>query len=222
MIGWLCYSFLWSILRLLWLFPFRWRVEGLENLPPRDSGGMIIAMNHIHWMDIPVIGAALPLRYRLSWLAKSELFRNPLIGAWFRQMKVIPINRGKRDLAALEAAVAALKAGAVLLIYPEGHRSRTGVLLPGRGGAVRLAMQSGMPIVPVSIIGTERGLAGSLTRKPVTLRIGTPYTVPPTADGKIPPDLMEQLTVEMMQRIAALLPPERRGPYAQLPTASGE
>jgi 1-acyl-sn-glycerol-3-phosphate acyltransferase len=222
MFGWLCYSFLWSILRLLRLFPFRWKVEGLENLPPRDAGGMIIAMNNVHWVDIPVIGGSLPLRYRLSWLAKSELFQNPLIGAWFRQMKVIPINRGKRDLAALDAAVTALKAGAVLLIYPEGHRSRNGVLLPGRGGAVRLAMQSGMPIVPVAIFGTERGLAGSLTRKPVTLRIGAPYTVPPTADGKIPPDLMDQLTTEMMQRIAALLPPERRGPYAQLPASASE
>ncbi len=217
MFGWICYSFLWSILQVLRLFPFRWKIEGLENLPPRKSGGMIIAMNHIHWMDIPVIGGSLPLSYRLSWLAKSELFRNPLVGWWFRQMSVIPINRGKRDLAALEAAVTALRGGAVLLIYPEGHRSRNGVLLPGRGGAVRLAMQSGMPIVPVAIIGTEHGLKGSLARKPVTLRIGAPYTVAPTPDGKIPPDLMEQLTNEMMLRIAALLPPERRGPYAQLP-----
>jgi 1-acyl-sn-glycerol-3-phosphate acyltransferase len=216
MFGWLCYGILWSILRALRLVPFRWKVEGLENLPPRDAGGMVIAMNHIHWMDIPVIGASLPLRYRLSWLAKSELFRNPLLGWWFRQMKVIPINRGKRDVAALETAVAALRDGAVLLIYPEGHRSRDGVLLPGRGGAVRMAMQSGMPILPVAIIGSEHGLAGSLTRKPVTLRIGAPYTVAPTPDGKIPPDLMDQLTTEMMQRIAAMLPAERRGPYAQL------
>src|SRR5688500_16980387 len=124
MFGWLCYGILWSILRALRLVPFRWKVEGLENLPPRDAGGMVIAMNHIHWMDIPVSGASLPLRYRLSWLAKSELFRNPLLGWWFRQMKVIPINRGKRDVAALETAVAALRDGAVLLIYPEGHRSR--------------------------------------------------------------------------------------------------
>jgi 1-acyl-sn-glycerol-3-phosphate acyltransferase len=222
MIGWLSYSFLYSIIRALRLVPFRWKVEGLENLPPRDAGGMIIAMNHVHWLDIPAIGGSLPLRYRLSWLAKSELFRNPLLSWWLRQMLVIPINRGKRDLAALDAAVTALRNGAVLLIYPEGHRSRDGVLLPGRGGAVRLAMQSGMPIVPVGIIGTERGLLGSLTRKPVTLRFGTPYTVAPTADGKIPPELMDQLTTEMMQRIAALLPPARRGPYAQLPAPSSE
>jgi 1-acyl-sn-glycerol-3-phosphate acyltransferase len=217
MFGWLCYGFLYSILRgLVLLRIFRWKVEGLENLPPRQAGGMIIAMNHVHWMDIPVIGGMLPLSYQLSWLGKSELFKNPIIGWWFRQMKVIAINRGKRDLAALETSVQALRDGAVLLIYPEGHRSRDGVLLPGRGGAVRMAMQSGMPIVPVAVLGTEQGLKGSLTGKPVTLRIGAPFVVPPTADGKIPPDTMDQLTTEMMQRIAVMLPPDRRGPYAQL------
>jgi 1-acyl-sn-glycerol-3-phosphate acyltransferase len=217
MIGWLCYGFLYSFLHVMRLIGiFRWKVEGSANLPPREAGGMIIAMNHINWMDIPVIGAMLPFRYRLSWLAKSELFKNPISGWWFRQMQVIPVNRGKRDLAALDTSVQALKDGAVLLIYPEGHRSRDGVLLPGRGGAVRMAMQSGMPIVPVAIIGTEHGLRGSLTRKPVLLRIGAPFTVAPTADGKIPPDLMDQLTGEMMQRIATMLPPERRGPYAQI------
>jgi len=222
MLGAMMYGFLYGLLNVLrGVRIFRWRAEGMNNLPPRGENGMIIVMNHIHWMDIPVIGAMLPFSHRLSWLAKSEIFRPAVAGWFFRSMQVIPINRGKRDLAALDAAVAALRAGAVLLIFPEGHRSRTGVLQPGRGGAVRLAMQAGVPLVPVGVIGTEHGLGGSFTRKPVLLRIGAPYTIPPTPDGKIPPELMDRLTAEMMHHIAELLPPDRRGPYT-LPAPAGQ
>jgi 1-acyl-sn-glycerol-3-phosphate acyltransferase len=218
MFGWLCYGFLYRLMHFFRLIRlFRWTIEGVENLPPREAGGMVIAMNHVHWSDIPLIGTMLPFSYRLSWVAKSELFRNPLAAWWFRQMNVIPINRGKRDVAAMDTMAQALRDGAVLLIFPEGTRSPSGVLKEGRGGAVRMAMQSGTPIVPVAITGTEHGAKAVAFRGRVHLRIGEPYTIPPTPDGKIHPDLMEQLTTDMMRRIAALLPPERRGLYAQLP-----
>lgn len=217
MFGALMYGMLYlglNLGRLLGLL--RWRLVGGANLPPRTAGGMVIVMNHIHWLDIPVIGTLLPFEYRLSWLAKSELFAQPVVAWWFRQMNVIPIKRGKRDLAAMDAVIDALKAGAVLLIFPEGTRSRSGVLQSGRGGAIRMAMQSGVPIVPVAIIGTEGGFRGALRRNPVELTIGKPYLIAPTPDGKIPPALMDQLTAEMMLHIAALLPEDHRGAYAPL------
>jgi 1-acyl-sn-glycerol-3-phosphate acyltransferase len=214
MLGAIMYGFIYGLIHFLRLIGlWRWRVEGLEQLPPREMGGMIIAMNHVHWLDILAIGGMLPFRYRLSWLAKSELFKNQLVAWWLTEMQVIAIKRGKRDLAALDTAVDALKGGAVLLVYPEGHRSRTGVLQPGRGGAIRVSMQSGTPIVPVAISGTEHGLLGSFTRKPVVVRIGKPFTISPTPDGKIPPDMMDQLTTDMMSRIASMLPEPMRGPY---------
>lgn len=209
------YGVIYSILHALRrIGVLRWKIEGRENLPPRASGGMILITNHVHWVDIPVIGGMLPFSHRLSWLAKIELFENPIIGWWFRTMQVIPIKRGRRDLAALDAAETALSARAVLLIFPEGHRSRDGSLIKGRGGAVRLAMRTGCPIVPAAIIGTEGGLKGVLSGRLVTVRIGKPYVVDNTPDGKVPPDQMEQLTSDMMQRIAALLPPDQRGVYA--------
>jgi 1-acyl-sn-glycerol-3-phosphate acyltransferase len=213
MLGAFMYGCLYVFLGALrWLRILRWDVEGLENLPPRDQGGMVLAMNHISWVDMPAIGELLPFSYRLSWFAKSELFANPLAAWWFRQMQVIPVKRGKRDLQAMEAVVDALKGGAVVLIFPEGTRSHNGVLQEGRGGALRLAMQAGVPLVPLAINGTQHGLS----RKPVLLRIGEPSMVAPTPNGKISPELMEQLTTDLMRRIAAMLPAEQRGPYRAL------
>lgn len=214
MAGWLIYRFFHIGINLLRMIGwFRWRIEGLEHLPPREQSGMIIAMNHIHWLDIFAVGILLPFRYRLTWLGKSELFEHP-VGAWyFRSMQVVPVRRGKRDIAAMQHSAELLKQGAVMLIFPEGHRSRTGILQQGHTGTIRLAVWGGVPIVPAAIIGTQHKLAGTLRRREVVLRLGPAYTIPPTPDGKIPPDLMASLTNDLMYRIAAMLPPDYRGPY---------
>ncbi|NOK61043.1 MAG: hypothetical protein GFH27_549307n26 [Chloroflexi bacterium AL-W] len=214
MLGALMYLFLWvsfAISRRLW---FRWSVSGVSNLPPRHQMGMILASNHLDWTDIHVIGASLPLAYRPSWIAKSEIFRNPIVKWWLYQMQVIPIQRGKRDTAALDEAVHALKQGAVVVIFPEGHRSRTGGLQHGRGGAVRLAIASGCPIVPVALHGTEHGPRGALSRKPIHVHFGEPY-YPKAEDAALPKDRMDQLTEEMMLHIATILPEQYQGVYHQ-------
>ncbi len=213
MLGLFFYLLLWTPLNLLRLIWFDWKIEGRENLPPRPQG-MILAVNHLHWSDILVVGASLPLSHRPWWVAKVELFSHPIIAWWFRTMHVIPIRRGQRDLAALEAAEEALKQGAVLIMFPEGHRSDTRQLQQGRGGAVRLAVRSGCPIVPVAIWGTESGFKGVLRRSPIRVRFGKPYH-PPVEGNKIPFDRMSELTDEMMLRIAALMPEKYWGYYRE-------
>ncbi|HEX5691572.1 MAG TPA: lysophospholipid acyltransferase family protein [Roseiflexaceae bacterium] len=213
MLGAIMYFCIWfplQIIRLLW---WNWTIEGLDNLPPRGKG-MVLAINHLHWLDILIIGASLPLSHRPSWIAKVEIFINRAIAWWFREMMVIPIKRGQRDLSALSAAEEALKRGEVLIIFPEGHRSAQAGLLEGRGGAIRLAVRTNTPIVPIAIWGTEVGLKGAARRKSLHFRIGKPYSIAIKGD-KIPFDRMNELTEEMMLRIAELMPPQYWGFYRE-------
>jgi 1-acyl-sn-glycerol-3-phosphate acyltransferase len=213
MLGAVMYILIWAPLQIARLLWWRWNVDGLENLPPRGQG-MVLAINHLHWLDILIIGASLPLAYRPSWIAKIEIFASRPAAWWLRQMMVIPIRRGQRDTAALAAAEDALKRGAALVIFPEGHRSEEGGLQEGRGGAVRLAVRSGCPIVPIALWGTEVGLKGAARRKPLHFSIGKPYH-PKVQGEKIPWDRMNELTEEVMLRIAELMPEQYWGFYRE-------
>ncbi len=213
MLGAFMYFCIWlplNVVRLIW---WNWKIEGKENLPPRGQG-MILAVNHINWTDIHILGASLPLSHRPWWIAKIEMFLNRAITWWLREMQVIPIKRGKRDTAAMDASETVLREGGVLIVFPEGHRSRDGGLLEGRGGAVRLAVRTGAPIVPIVLWGTENGLKGAALRKPIHVKIGKPFYMS-APSGKIPWDRMNELTESMMLHLAELLPAEYWGFYRE-------
>ena len=213
MIGIAFYCFIYTVLflfRKLWV---RWNVDGRENLPPRGKG-IVIAVNHISYIDTLILGGTMPLSHRLTWIAKSEIFAHPILAWFFRQMLVIPIMRGQADRHAFAAAKTALEQGAVLAVFAEGHRSGDGGLIEGQGGAVRLAVRTNSQIIPVAIWGTENGLGGAFRRKPINVRIGKPY-FPKLADATNQRQSWDQLTEEMMLRIAALLPEKYWGIYRE-------
>jgi 1-acyl-sn-glycerol-3-phosphate acyltransferase len=174
---------------------------------------MIIVTNHVHWLDILALGALVPYTHRLSWFAKQELFETAFGNWFFTTMEVIPVKRGKGDLSAMQATMQALRDGAVFIIFPEGHRNREGQLQKGYGGAIRMAIQGNVPIVPATIIGSQHGLRGSFLGKELKITIGKPFIIEPITSKKVPGSLMKQLTAEMMKRIAALLPENQRGVY---------
>lgn len=213
MLGRRLYSMFWILLwvcRHVW---WKWTIVGQDHLKPRTQG-MILAVNHLHWTDTYILGASLPRSLRPTWLAKEELFAQPLAAWWLRAIQAIPVSRQRRDLSALVAAEAALKQGAALVIFVEGHRSPSGELQAGQGGAVRLAIRTGCPIVPIALWGTEAGLRGACLRKPITVRIGEPYVVT-TASPKVSQQRMNELIDEMMLHLAALLPENYRGIYRE-------
>ncbi len=212
MIGAIMFFLIWfplNIARRIW---WNWKIEGVENLPPRPQG-CVLAVNHLNWTDIHTVGSSVPLSHRPWWMAKIELFNGRFATWWLRQMQVIPIRRGKRDLSALYESEQVIKDGAVFIVFPEGHRSDTGALQEGKNGALRLAIRSGVPIVPVAIFGTEVGLKKIMLRSPITVRFGKPY-IPQADPDHIPATQMARLTDEMMIRIAELMPERYWGFYA--------
>ena len=192
------------------------RVTGRENVPP--AGPLIIAANHQSNADPPVLVYAVPRP--LNFMAKRDLFANPVVGWFLRALHVYPVDRDGRDVDALRWALRMLAGGETLVIFPEGTRS-PGALGKASDGLAYLALSSGAPVLPVAITGTER-IRGML-RIPfhfqrISVAIGEPFAPPPPA-GRIERAALKDATREIMERVAALLPPSHRGAYADVADA---
>src|SRR5918992_2936965 len=153
---------------------FRARRTGREHIP---DGKVILAANHRSFLDPFIIGTC--VRRPIYFVAKQELFRNRFL-AWFLNcMGAFPIRRGESDEESLATALALLDRGEAVVIFPEGTRHRSGPLHEPRRGVGRLALESGVPVVPIAIKGTERARRGWRIRPVrVDLRCGRPLSYP--------------------------------------------
>jgi 1-acyl-sn-glycerol-3-phosphate acyltransferase len=135
---------------------FRLRARGRENLP---EGGYVLAANHSSNLDPWPLGLPLFPRRQLRFMAKSELF-NPLLGPLLRGVGSFPVRRGEGDLAAVQAAVELVRAGEIVVMFPEGTRRDKGLRKKHRArphtGAARIALAAEAPLVPAAIKGTDR------------------------------------------------------------------
>jgi 1-acyl-sn-glycerol-3-phosphate acyltransferase len=193
------------------------RVDGIENVP--SSGAYIAAANHVGRLEVPLVFYLLNRDDIL--LLVAEKYKDNVFFRWFvRALDAIWIDRYQADFGALRATLNRLKQGWVVALAPEGTRSVTGKLEKGRPGTSYLAAKSGVPVVPVAVTGTydPEVLAHlrRLRRLDITVRIGKPITFPPVK-GKSRDEALEAYTDEIMCQIAALLPPEMRGVYADHP-----
>jgi 1-acyl-sn-glycerol-3-phosphate acyltransferase len=187
---------------------FRFTVTGRENVPA--AGAALLTMNHLGGAD-PILVIAFAPR-PIAAAGKVEILRWPVLGWVAGQYGMIPLRRGEADREALQRLLAELAHGQALLIAPEGRESLTGALEAGHGGPAFLAQHAQVPIVPIAITGTawNRVLPAwrRLRRPCVTLTFGAAYRLP---DG-----IKRAAAAELiMQRIAALLPPEYRGVYGR-------
>lgn len=207
----LAYRLIRAFLQLFFALFTRFVVVGREALP--CSGPLIVATNHIGILDPPALMVAAP--WPVTAFAAKKWSRH-FWGHFLRSVGAIFVNRGEVDREALRSALRVLERGGILGMAPEGTRSKTRRLQPARPGVAYLAHLSGAPIVPVAITGTERVLPSllRLQRAEVRVTFGEPFTLPAVDRRARAGNLLEQADL-VMQRIAALLPPEYRGAYAK-------
>jgi 1-acyl-sn-glycerol-3-phosphate acyltransferase len=164
-----------GILQPFFQIYFRMRRLGMEHVP--RSGPVIFAANHRSFLDPFVIGTL--TRRPVYYVAKKELFAHPVVGWLLNRLGAFPIDRGAGDHQAMETARRILERGDCVVIFPEGTRTRPGPLGHPRRGVGRLALQTGAPVVPVAVFGTEAVRRGWRIRPHrVTLRCGRPLAFP--------------------------------------------
>ena len=206
----------WLIRRIFNLIA-RVDVSGYENLP-KDSS-FVIATNHLGFVDVPIAYYALDNWDMFVLIGEKwqdiKLFR--WIGKYFN---FIFIDRFNPDLKALRKVIALMEENNILVIAPEGTRSRTGALIEAKPGVSYLASRLGRPIVPVALTGTEdKNVFGNLKRlrrSHITVKAGPAFTLPPLPRENRD-EALKQYTDEIMCHIAALLPEQYRGFYADHP-----
>ena len=196
------------------------RIDAAQLSKIPAQGPLILAMNHINFMDVPVFYTQLEPRL-ITGFAKAESWDDPLLGWLFRLYGGIPIRRGSADLTALRAGLKALKAGQILAVAPEGTGSGDGRLQRGNAGVVFVALRSGAPLLPVVYYGAENYLSNlkRLRRTDFHIVVGQPFYLQ-TEGIKVTSDVRRQLVDEIMWQMAALLPPYYRGEYANLSAAT--
>jgi 1-acyl-sn-glycerol-3-phosphate acyltransferase len=169
--GW-TYTLVRILVSLPALLIYRVRAIGVENVP--RSGALVLAPNHFSQMDHFFIGLHL-LHRKVRFMAKSQMFGPPVLTYIYKHGGVFPVRRGHRDEESFKTAFTILEQGEMLLVYAEGGRSRSGELGEVKPGIGRIALESGAPVVPVAIHGSEKVRRWKRFRFPkVTVQFGEP------------------------------------------------
>lgn len=199
-----------AVLRPIFSLFMDMRVEGLEHFPP--DGPVIVACNHVTNFDVFPMQLALPRP--IFYMGKMELFQNPVTDILFRNLGAFPVNREKKDPWAYNHALKVLAHGQTLGMFPEGTRSKGRGLGVAKTGVARMSIETGAPILPMALTGSDQFFKRFPRRARVTVRLLPPILPHP---GETPLALTDRL----MFTLAAALPPEMRGVYAERPKGFG-
>lgn len=203
----------WTTARLVFRIYFRAQYFNVQRMPA--SGPVILASNHLSFLDPPLIGAG--LHREIGYLARESLFRYPVLGWLLREWGAVPIDREGSSLSGLKAILDQLAAGKPVLLFPEGTRSRDGQLQHARSGIGLAVIRSGVPVLPVRVFGTYQAY-GRHHRFPrpkrVAMKCGRLLTFEAlrTETQNCPKnrlkEIYQEVTQQIMAAIAALQPCE--------------
>lgn len=196
------------------------RVDDVDLAKIPRSGPLILVCNHINFLEVPLAYTHLWPR-RLTGFAKAETWDNPALGWLFSMWEAIPVRRGEVDSRALRKAVDALREGQLLAVAPEGTRSGTGQLQAGRPGVVMVALWSKAPLLPIAYYGGEMFSRNvrRLRRTDFHFVVGDPFQLDDRGE-RVTRLVRQRMVDEVMYQLAALLPPDYRGVYADLDRAT--
>lgn len=206
---WLVNSVIYLILRIL----LKIEVTGLDQVPMH--GPLIVASNHVNFLDAPVVITLLAPR-PITGLVKRETWDKPVMAFLFNLWGGIPIDRGVADFNAFkEAKTALLEENKLLAVAPEGTRSEDGRLIRGKPGIAILASRTGAPVLPMAYYGHEdfKRNIRRFKRTPITIRVGQPFRCKFEGHAK-DKHVMQAVTDAIMLEIADLLPEQYHGEYA--------
>ncbi|MDF8265880.1 lysophospholipid acyltransferase family protein [Luteipulveratus flavus] len=182
----------------------RFTISGAHHVP--RTGGAVMAMNHLSYFDYAYAGLpALDSRRLVRWMAKKEIFDHAVMGPLMRGMKHIPVDR-EAGAAAFDEAVTALRSGEIVGVFPETTISRSYELREFKTGAVRMAMEAGVPILPTIAWGNHRVWTKDhpkqlgRSRTPITLTVGEPVEVAPGTDPVEATARLRAVMEEMLHR----------------------
>lgn len=189
------------------------KVDSSEMKKVPRKGPLIVVLNHINFLEVPLIYTHL-LPRDLASIVKRETWKNPLLGCLGNIWEAIPLDRRASDISAMRKSLKALKDGRVLIIAPEGTRSGTGCLQSGHAGVVQIALHSGAPIIPIAHFGGEAVWKNikKFRRTPFTFRVGKPFYI---NKGVYSKNDRKLIIDDIMKQLSLLLPVQYRGIYQE-------
>lgn len=180
----------------------RLEARGVEHIP--KAGGVLLVSNHVSFLDPVIVGSA--ANREIHFMARSNAFDIPGLGKLISMYNAYPVNRGAPDLGALRKTISLLKAGNVVLMFPEGTRSVDGTLGKARDGACFIAHRAGVPTIPVYHSGAERVLprnSNRLRRAKLTVVFGEPLELI-ARESETKREMYQKMGNQMMEAIADL------------------
>lgn len=183
-----------AILKFLYIIVYRVKVEGKENIPA--EGSFILCGNHVSYIKVPIVVLFNPRK--VNFIAKAELFNNPILSWLGYLFDAIPVKRGKQDVESMKRSLKVINSGEVLGLFPEGTRNGLEKKVKVKNGAAYMALRTGAPVLPVGIKVTERPFPR------VILNFGKPLNYS-EYKSKVPEkEVLEKTTTEIMDNIIKL------------------